>query len=82
MTTTSKPLMMRVEDVAEEMRCSTRTVWNRVDAGVYPKPVKDCGSTRWRRCDIEAYVESLGGQLAGQDFRLSAIVIYLNGLCR
>ncbi|MAC79287.1 MAG: AlpA family transcriptional regulator [Rhodobacteraceae bacterium] len=64
MTTKSKTLLMRVEDVAEEMRCSTRTVWNRVDAGIYPKPVKDCGSTRWRRTDIEHYVESLATQAA------------------
>jgi len=47
------------QEVADLFRVSRTTIWNwvRADNG-FPLPKKFNGATRWRRSDIDAYIES------------------------
>ena len=50
------PRLLTVEDLANMLGMSTRTVWRRVSAGEIPDPVKVGGLTKWRRSDIERWL--------------------------
>lgn len=52
-------LLIDVAEVARLLSCSIDTVYRLVRAGALPKPVKLIRSSRWRRVDVEAYVERL-----------------------
>ncbi|MDZ4852845.1 MAG: helix-turn-helix domain-containing protein [Pirellulaceae bacterium] len=52
----SGSLVMTVTEVGECLGISTRTVYRLLDAGQIPKPIKLGNSTRWRRRDIESFI--------------------------
>lgn len=54
-------LLLTVGDVAEMLRCSTKTVLRMVAAGEFPDPVRlGVQGVRWRKADVEDYVRKLG----------------------
>ncbi len=55
------PLLLRDTQVAQLVGVSRGTVWNRVRAGKFPKPIKWEGVTVWKRAEIEKFVERLAG---------------------
>jgi predicted DNA-binding transcriptional regulator AlpA len=62
-----KPALLADCDVAEMLGIHRSTLWAWLDAGLIPKPVRfgvayrggqrRSRSTRWRRCDIELFLE-------------------------
>jgi excisionase family DNA binding protein len=52
-------LALTVEEVAQLLGVSQRSIWKWVAAGTFPRPVKIGGSraARWLRRDIEAHLE-------------------------
>lgn len=55
MDTLEKP-MLTVDDLAELLHCSTRSVYRLSDAGRLPKPVKVGAMNRWRPGEVEAWI--------------------------
>jgi excisionase family DNA binding protein len=53
-----RSLTLDVKQVAHLLSVSRRTVYRLLDAGQIPKPLKLGGATRWRRTDIELFVEA------------------------
>ena len=51
------PLMLRVEDVAAMLAISTRQVFRLADSGKMPRPLKLGGAVRWRKGDLETWIE-------------------------
>jgi len=51
-----EPCLLTVKEVAQALRVSVATVWRWSAAGELPPPIKICGSTRWRRADIETLI--------------------------
>ncbi|HTV49187.1 MAG TPA: helix-turn-helix domain-containing protein [Phycisphaerae bacterium] len=51
--------LMKDWEVAELLSLSRRQVWKLSSAGKLPAPVRLAGSTRWRRGEIEAIIETL-----------------------
>jgi len=51
------PLMLKVEDVATMLAISTRQVFRLSDSGRMPRPLKLGGSVRWRKGDVQAWIE-------------------------
>jgi len=49
---------MTAAEVAQALDCSERTVWKWADQGLIPKPVRRPRSSRWRRSEIENYVQT------------------------
>lgn len=54
----SKILLLSVDQVAEMIGISRRTVWRLVSGKEIPLPIKLRGNTRWRRKDIDEWVEA------------------------
>ena len=52
------PILLSVDEVASLVRVSRRTVWRLVSSGELIKPVRLRGSTRWRRTELEAWIEA------------------------
>ena len=52
-------LLLSDQEAAHVIGCARSTFRQRVRAGIYPQQVKDCGGTRWKRSDLESYVNSL-----------------------
>jgi excisionase family DNA binding protein len=52
------PALIGVEAVAEMLSCSTRHVYRLADAGFMPPKLKLGGLCRWRRAEIETWVEN------------------------
>jgi predicted DNA-binding transcriptional regulator AlpA len=50
------PALLRAVDVATLLAISVRCVWRLVASGDLPRPIKLGGSTRWRACDLEAFI--------------------------
>ena len=48
--------LLTVTEVAVMLGISTRTVWRRVSAGGLPKPIQMGGLTKWRRAEIEEFI--------------------------
>ena len=48
--------LFTVAEVAKITNVAVSTVWRNVKSGRFPTPIKVCGSTRWRRADIEALI--------------------------
>lgn len=65
-------LLIDVAEVARLLSCSIDTVYRLVRAGLLPKPVKLIRSSRWRRVDVEAYVERDPGRRREQANRHAA----------
>lgn len=51
--------LLSVDEVAEMLGVSDRSVWRMVSAGEIPKPVKIGGLTKWRRSDLQAMIDLL-----------------------
>ena len=58
------PLLLSDHQVAAMAGISRRTVWSLVSQGLFPAPVKIPGlrMTRWRRDDIERWVDDLSSK--------------------
>lgn len=54
-----RKLLVDAKTAAEMFDCGVSTFWKRVKSGVYPAPVKDGGSTRWRVSDLERHVQAM-----------------------
>lgn len=52
------PLLLRVDEVAQLLGLSERSVWRMQSAGRLPSGVRLAGSIRWRRAEIEAWVDA------------------------
>lgn len=51
---------LTVQDMAELLCVSSRTVWRWVASGRIPAPVRiGCRSTRWRVGDVQRYIDEL-----------------------
>lgn len=48
--------LLDVEQFAELLSCSTRTVRRMADSGACPRPVKILSLVRWRRVDIDQWL--------------------------
>jgi excisionase family DNA binding protein len=53
------PLLIRVEEVATLMGVSVRTIWRRVSEKKFVPPVSVGSCTRWRRSEIDAFINGL-----------------------
>ena len=51
-----QPAMLTVNDLAEMLNCSARTVYRLTDSGRIPRPVKLGGLVRWPRKKIEHWI--------------------------
>ena len=52
----SIPSLLSVNDLAELLRVSTRTLWRLKSKGEIPHPVKFGGTVRWRGDDIKKWL--------------------------
>jgi excisionase family DNA binding protein len=53
----SAPLLLSTNQVAVALGCSVRHVRRLIDSGQMPKPIKLGSLLRWRKADIERWVE-------------------------
>lgn len=52
----SDSVLLAVEDVAEMLRCSTRSVYRLADAGKMPRPVRLGALVRWNRASVMDWI--------------------------
>lgn len=52
------PALWRVREVAEALGVSPRQIWKLLATNRLPRPIRLGRSVRWRRTDIEAYIEA------------------------
>ncbi|WP_295480700.1 helix-turn-helix domain-containing protein [uncultured Sutterella sp.] len=52
------------KQVAAAFKVTVRTISNRVKAGKFPPPAHILGRPRWRRKEVEEYVEKQFGKIA------------------
>lgn len=64
-----KPRTLSVEQVASELQVSTRTVWRLLSSGELIAPVRIGGSTRWRRAELDAWLEEGCPAVTGSEDR-------------
>lgn len=50
--------LMDVEQFAELLNCSTRTVRRMADSGACPRPVKILSLVRWRRSEVVEWLDN------------------------
>ena len=55
-----QPLLLNVDELARFLSISRRSVWRMVSAQELPSPIRLGRATRWRRLEIEEFVEGLG----------------------
>lgn len=53
----SPPVLLTVKEVAEMLGLSERTVYRLADAGNMPRPVKLGAAVRWRRNELERWID-------------------------
>ena len=58
LSTSKKNVLLNVEDLSSLLGISVRTIWRRESTGDVPKPVRIGGLVRWRRSDIDAWIEA------------------------
>jgi excisionase family DNA binding protein len=51
--------LLRIEQVADRLGVSVRTVWRLCSAGRLVKPLPIGRCRRWRKADVDNFVESL-----------------------
>ena len=57
MTDRSRDSLMRLADVKARTRLSRTTIYRRIDAGTFPRPVPiSAGLVAWYETDIDAWV--------------------------
>ena len=54
--------LIRDDDVAEMLGCSTATIWRRVADGTLPAPVRFGGLSRWSQSEIVSVIEAAKAQ--------------------
>jgi hypothetical protein len=55
-------MLLTVDETAQALALAPKTVRNQLSAGTFPiKAVRSAGGVRFRREDLVAYVDSLGG---------------------
>ena len=54
----AEPLLLTVEELAQLLSLSERTLWRLRSAGALPKPVKLGNSVRWVRVEIQNWIEA------------------------
>ena len=54
-----KPLLLKVDQVAELLSCSRRLVWRLASEGQLPRVVLGPRCVRFRRSDVESLVDEL-----------------------
>jgi prophage regulatory protein len=53
----SEPVLLTVKEVAEMLGLSERTVYRLADMGKMPRPVKIGAAVRWRRTELDTWIE-------------------------
>ncbi len=53
----SAPVLLTVKEVAETLGLSERTVYRLADMGKMPRPVKIGAAVRWRRIELDTWIE-------------------------
>lgn len=56
--TQKQSLLLTATQVAAMCAVSSRTVWRWDSAGILPSPVRIAGTTRWRRADVESWIQA------------------------
>jgi len=56
-TTTDTDALLKAGDLARLLSCDERTVWRWASAGTIPPPIRIGGCTRWRRADLDAFLQ-------------------------
>lgn len=56
--TANLPQMITVDDLADALGMSKRTVWRLLSCGRIPEPIRVGGSTRWRLDEIRRWIDS------------------------
>ena len=59
-TDSEAPLLMTAAEVAAALAVNPRTIFRWRSAGTIPPPIQIGGATRWRRRDIEQFLEAQG----------------------
>ena len=54
-----EPELLMVEQVAQMVGLGIRTIWSKVSAGEFPRPVRIGRATRWRRSEILQWIDAL-----------------------
>ena len=49
--------LMTVKDVATKLQLSPRSIWRMADGGMLPAPVRLMRSIRWRRSEIDLWID-------------------------
>lgn len=57
-TRTDTGALLKSRDVARLLSCDERTVWRWASAGTIPGPIRIGGATRWRRADLDAFIQA------------------------
>jgi excisionase family DNA binding protein len=52
------PMLLTVDQVAQLLQVSARTVWRMRSGGELPAPIRVLGSVRWRRTEVESWVNA------------------------
>lgn len=53
------PALLDAEQTAQYVGMSRRWIYRATSAGEFPSPIKIGRATRWRRADLDAWVEGL-----------------------
>ena len=64
--------ILSVEQVAEKVSLSRRSIYNRLSTGEFPQPVKLGAATRWRESVIDKWIAEV---MDGSEHRFSALVV-------
>lgn len=61
MTITSTPIdpLLDIKAVAEALSRSRASIYRDIKAETFPKPLKICGSARWRTSQVRDFIEGL-----------------------
>ncbi len=51
--------LLSVQETAQRLALSTRTIWKLCATGNFPQPLRIGGARRWRESDITAFIEDL-----------------------
>lgn len=57
-TTNELPQLLTINDVAEILKISQRSIWRLVASGKLLAPLRIGGSIRWKREDIREWIDS------------------------
>ena len=49
--------LLNIQQVADYLQVSTRTVWRRIEIGKFPKPIYITGYPRWDKEELLAYIK-------------------------